>query len=59
MATRKRRAELIQAISELKGIDYSKEPELDGIYHRLFDGRKQFAEIFEKNIKEKFFKFIK
>ena len=31
MATRKRRAELIQAISELKGIDYSKEPELDGI----------------------------
>ena len=50
MATRKRRAELIQAISELKGIDYSKEPELDGIYHRLFDGRKQFAEIFEKNI---------
>lgn len=50
MAIRKRNAELIQAISELKDADYSREPELNGIYHRLFNGRKQFAEIFEKNI---------
>ncbi len=42
---------LIKAVSELENMDYSKEPELNRIYHRLSDGRKQFAEIFEKNIK--------
>ena len=41
----------IKAISELKEADYSKEPELNGIYQRLRNGRKQFAELLEKNIK--------
>ncbi len=42
---------LIRAISELKAADYSKHPQLNSIYQRLLNGRKQFAEIFEKNIK--------
>lgn len=41
---------LMKAVSELKAADYSKEPELDHIYQRLSNGRKQFAEILEKNI---------
>ncbi|MDE7223437.1 MAG: CZB domain-containing protein, partial [Acetatifactor sp.] len=40
-----------KAISELKDADYSREPELNGIYNRLLRSRKQFAEIFDKNIK--------
>ncbi len=51
MAIGKKRAVLMRAVSELKETDYSKEPELNGIYRRLSKGRKQFAEIFEKNIK--------
>ena len=46
-----KKSELIQAVSELKKADYSKEPELNAIYRRLANGRKQFADIFEKNIK--------
>ncbi len=42
---------LMKAISELKDADYSREPELNGIYKRLLRGRKQFAEVFDKNIK--------
>ncbi len=42
---------LIRAISELKAADYSKHPELNDIYQRLLNGRRQFAEVFEKNIK--------
>lgn len=42
---------LMKAISELKDADYSREPELSGIYKRLLRGRKQFAEVFDKNIK--------
>ena len=42
---------LIKSISELKDADYSKVPELNGIYRRLSKGRKQFADIFDKNIK--------
>lgn len=41
----------MQAVSELKETDYSREPELNKIYQRLISGRKQFAEVFEKNIK--------
>ncbi len=41
----------MKAVSELKEADYSKEPELNKIYRRLLGGRKQFAEVFEKNIK--------
>lgn len=42
---------LIQAVSELKEADYSREPELNRIYERLTKARQEFAEIFEKNIK--------
>ena len=51
MAMRKRKTELMHAVSELKETDYSREPELKAIYRRLTDGRRQFAEVFEKNIK--------
>ena len=48
---KRRNISLISAISELKEADYSKEPELNKIYQRLYTGRKQFAEVFEKAIK--------
>lgn len=51
MAMKKGKAALMRAVSELKNADYSREPELNSIYQRLSHGRKQFAEIFEKNIK--------
>lgn len=51
MAMKGNKAELMRAVSELKAVDYSKEPELNSMYMRLSNGRKQFAEIFEKNIK--------
>lgn len=35
----------------MKDADYSREPELGGIYKRLSKGRKEFAEVFDKNIK--------
>ena len=41
----------MKAVSELREADYSKEPELYNIYQRLNNGRKAFADIFEKNIK--------
>jgi len=50
MATNKKKAVLMRAMSELQAADYSKEPELRSIYQRLANGRKGFAEIFEKNI---------
>ncbi len=40
----------MKAVSELKQADYSREPELGKIYDRLADGRKQFADVFDKNI---------
>ncbi|MCX4328278.1 MAG: methyl-accepting chemotaxis protein [Lachnospiraceae bacterium] len=51
MRLRSKRNILLKEISELKETDYTKVPALNGIYHRLSDGRKQFAEVFEKNIK--------
>lgn len=50
MAIGKKKKVLMQAVSKLKAADYSAEPELNGIYERLTNGRKQFAELFEKNI---------
>lgn len=51
MAFRGKDVLLMRAISNLKDADYSKNPELQNIYQRLVRGRKQFAEIFDKNIK--------
>lgn len=50
MLNRKNKVVLMKAVSELKQADYSREPELGKIYDRLADGRKQFADIFDKNI---------
>lgn len=50
MINGKRKTVLMKAVSELKRADYSKEPELNSMYNRLADGRKQFAEVFDKNI---------
>ena len=51
MAFKSGKAALVKAISELRETDYTKDPDLQDIYHRLQNGRKQFGEIFEKNIK--------
>ncbi len=51
MAFNKKHNVLMKAVSKLQESDYSRDPELDGIYRRLLSGRKQFAEVFEKNIK--------
>ncbi len=48
---RRKTMSLVRAVSQLKEADYSKDPELNGIYQRLLKAKKQFAEIFEKNIK--------
>ena len=50
MAMKKNKAELMRAVSELRQADYSKEPELESIYQRLTNGRREFAELFDKNI---------
>lgn len=42
---------LVKSVSELRECNYSASPELNAIYQRLLDGRKQFAEILEKDIK--------
>lgn len=51
MAMKNRKTALMKAVSTLENADYSREPELNSIYQRLSRGRKQFAELFEKNIK--------
>ena len=51
MAIRNKKTVLMRAMSELKEANYSGEPELNHMYQRLLRGRKQFAEVFEKNIR--------
>lgn len=51
MIFKRKKNVLMKAVSELREADYTKEPELNKIYQRLTKGRKQFAEIFDKNIK--------
>ncbi len=51
MALKTSKSALVKAVSELKEADYAKEPDLRNIYQRLQNGRKQFGEIFDKNIK--------
>ncbi len=46
----KKRSELIRSVSELKAADYAESPELQNIYQRLQGGRRQLAEVFDKNI---------
>lgn len=47
----KKNSDLIKSVSEMKSADYSKDPELNDIYQRLLNARKQFVEVFDKNIK--------
>ena len=42
--------QLISAVSELKDVDYSKNPKLGDIYKRLLKGRKQFENVMSKDI---------
>lgn len=51
MAIKTGKSALVKAVSELKEADYTKDADLNDIYQRLQDGRKQFGEIFDKNIK--------
>lgn len=51
MIFKRKKNVLMKAVSELREADYTREPELNKIYQRLTKGRKQFAEIFDKNIK--------
>lgn len=51
MGKKNKKVVLMKAVSQLQEADYSKEPELNDIYCRLSNGRKQFAEILDKNIK--------
>ncbi len=47
----KKNTDLVKAVSELKEMDYSRNPELKNLYQRLFNAREQFVELFEKNVK--------
>lgn len=51
MGMKNKKVVLMKAVSQLQEADYSREPELNNIYCRLSNGRKQFAEILDKNIK--------
>lgn len=51
MGKKNKNVVLMKAVSQLQEADYSREPELNDIYCRLSNGRKQFAEILDKNIK--------
>lgn len=42
---------LVKSVSELKECNYSASPELNNVYQRLLQGRQQFAQVLEKNIK--------
>ncbi len=50
MGLGKKKMKMIDAVARLQETDYSKVPELDSIYRRLQNGRKQFCEIIEKDI---------
>lgn len=51
MGMRRKKSELIKSVAELRDADYLKERELGEIYQRLIQGRQQFEEVFEKNLK--------
>lgn len=46
----KNQKNLIQSVSELKEMDYSKNLDIQGIYERLLKGRNQFEAVLEKNM---------
>lgn len=46
----KSKTTLVKSVAELKDADYTKDPELGNIYHRLTIGRRQFEEVLEKDM---------
>ena len=46
----KNKADLVQSVANLQNADYSKNPALGNIYHRIADGRVQFEEAFSNDI---------
>lgn len=51
MAFKSNKAELVRAVAELRDADYTKEPELGKIYQRILNGRKEFADVLDKDLK--------
>ncbi len=50
MAFGKKKVDLVQSVASLQGADYSKQPALGDIYHRISNGRIQFEEAFSNDI---------
>lgn len=46
----KKKSNLLSSMAELKEADYSKQPEVEAIYHRLLKGREQFEAVMDKDI---------
>ena len=50
MLLKKKKNDLVLSVAALEDADYSKNPALGNIYHRLSDGRVQFEEAFSNDI---------
>jgi len=50
MAFGKKKSDLVLSVAKLQNDDYSKNPVLGDIYHRISDGRVQFEEAFSNDI---------
>lgn len=46
----RKKEDLVHSVSELKQVDYSGNPELDGIYKRLINGREEFESAYDKTL---------
>lgn len=51
MVIGKKKSYLMKAVSESRKEDDTRVPELEGMYRRLANGRRQFAEVLDKNMK--------
>ena len=45
-----KKTDLIRAVSQMKSVNYSGNPELDGIYKRLIKGREDFESTYDKTL---------
>lgn len=50
MGFARKKEDLVHSVSELKQVDYSGNPELDGIYKRLIKGREEFELAYDKTL---------
>lgn len=46
----RKKSDLIDSVANLQNADYSRQPQLGGIYDRLIKGRSQFERVMDKNI---------